>query len=107
MSDGGQAPRAESETPWLVYVLASADGRRTYVGITNDLPRRLAQHNGELPGGAKSTRGGRPWTVAAEHGPFDSRGTAHQAEYRIKRRTGARRLEPLSAADRLELSLEP
>ena len=103
MSEG----EAEVEESWVVYVLASADGRRTYVGITNDLPRRLAQHNGELPGGAKSTRAGRPWTVAAEHGPFESRGLALQAEYRIKRRSGARRLEPLTAADRAELSLEP
>ncbi len=30
--------------------------QRTYVGITVDVPRRLRQHNGEIVGGAISTR---------------------------------------------------
>ena len=78
---------------WCVYVLLSCDGRRTYVGITNDLPRRLSQHNGEVPGGAKSTRAGRPWSVGRSHGPFTSRGDALRLEATIKRRTGAERLQ--------------
>jgi predicted GIY-YIG superfamily endonuclease len=83
---------------WVVYVLRSCDGRRTYVGITSDLPRRLSQHNGELPGGAKSTRAGRPWTVGRQHGPFDSRGDALRLEATIKRRPGRKRLEILEHA---------
>ena len=43
---------------WTVYLLAAA--KRTYVGITTDLRRRLDQHNGERRGGARSTRAGRP-----------------------------------------------
>ena len=77
---------------WHVYVLVSADGARTYVGITNDLERRLAQHNGELPGGAKSTRAGRPWVVGATYGPYEERGRAQAVEYRVKRRPGRERL---------------
>ncbi len=81
-----------SRATWIVYVLVSTDGRRTYVGITSDLNRRLAQHNGELPGGAKSTRAGRPWTVGATFGPYAERGEAQTTEYRIKQRSGSDRL---------------
>jgi putative endonuclease len=87
-------------TPWHVYVLVSADGGRTYVGITCDLPRRLAQHNGDRPGGAKSTRAGRPWSVGATFGPYPSRGLAQSVEHRLKRRSGRDRLEPLPTAPR-------
>lgn len=46
-----------------VYLLADA-GRRTYVGATVDLRRRVRQHNGELAGGARRTHG-REWTIVA------------------------------------------
>ena len=76
---------------WLVYVLASTRSRRTYVGITVDSERRLAQHNGELPGGARATRAGRPWRVAAEYGPYDGRGEALRIERAVKRLRGPQR----------------
>lgn len=76
---------------WTVYVLVSE--ARTYVGITTDLRRRLAQHNGERAGGAKSTRAGRPWRVAAKWGPFRSRGEALRVEHRVKQLRGRRRIE--------------
>ncbi|MEG6502462.1 GIY-YIG nuclease family protein, partial [Desulfovibrio sp. 1214_IL3152] len=41
--------------PWLVYLLECADGT-LYCGITRDMERRLAQHNGALAGGARYTR---------------------------------------------------
>jgi predicted GIY-YIG superfamily endonuclease len=49
----------------LCYTLLSADGRCTYVGVTNNLARRLRQHNGLISGGAKCTgrEGKRPWSV--------------------------------------------
>lgn len=78
---------------WWVYVLRSKSASRTYVGITIDQERRLAQHNGELPGGARSTRAGRPWTIATSYGPFAARGDALRAEYRVKRERGDERLE--------------
>ncbi len=93
--------RWQLPTPtWLVYVLVAANGRRTYVGITNDLERRLEQHNGRLPGGAKSTRAGRPWSVAITRGPFVTRGEALRLEYRIKQLRGRARLQllPTSSA---------
>lgn len=77
---------------WLVYVLRSRSGPRTYVGIALDVRARLAQHNGRVPGGAKSTRVGRPWRVAKTFGPFDTRGQAQQVEASIKRLRGMARL---------------
>jgi predicted GIY-YIG superfamily endonuclease len=47
----------------VCYVLASSDSHRTYVGYTIDLSRRIRQHNGELSGGARATRGNRPYRV--------------------------------------------
>jgi len=75
---------------WTVYLLAAA--KRTYVGITTDLRRRLDQHNGERRGGARSTRAGRPWRVARRWGPFRSRGEALRVEHRVKRLRGPARL---------------
>lgn len=89
---------------WSVYVLVSKSVERTYVGITTDMTRRLEQHNGELPGGASSTRSGRPWRVGAVSGAIASRGKALQIEYRVKASTGMERVEivrGLSADDLL------
>jgi predicted GIY-YIG superfamily endonuclease len=78
-------------TEWTVYVLVSGRAARTYVGVTTDPARRLAQHNGETAGGAKATRAGRPWRLGATFGPF-SRGQALRVERAIKRRRGRARL---------------
>ena len=96
---------------WYAYVLVSygaappprqrrrvalARVLRTYVGVAVDVERRARQHNGELAGGARSTRAGRPWHVAIIHGPYPDRGSAQAIEYQLKRRRGAAaRLQPL------------
>lgn len=82
---------ASPSAGWSVYVLVSTEMRRTYVGVTTDLTRRVAQHNGEQRGGARSTRAGRPWKLAAEYGPFDGRGEAQRVERAVKRLRGAAR----------------
>lgn len=78
---------------WTVYVLLSTRTGRTYVGISTDAHRRLAQHNGLRRGGARSTRVGRPWTVATLHGPYPSRAAAQRVERQIKKLSGMQRLE--------------
>lgn len=78
---------------WTLYVLSSASHPATYVGIALDVERRLRQHNGELRGGARFTRAGRPWALAASYGPYDSRGEALRAEYQLKSLRGPARLE--------------
>ena len=50
---------ASSDATWHVYLLRCADDT-LYCGVTTDLDRRLAQHNGRLAGGARYTRPRRP-----------------------------------------------
>lgn len=85
--------RVTHPTEWFVYVLWSERLARTYVGITTALDRRLAQHNGERPGGARATRGGRPWSLATCYGPYADRGAASRVELQVKRLRGRARLE--------------
>lgn len=77
---------------WYVYVLTSTVAKRTYVGIAHDPYARLAEHNGELPGGAKATRGWRPWVMGRIYGPIPSRSEALQLEHRVKQEEGSARL---------------
>jgi len=77
---------------WSVYVLVSASGTRTYVGISTDPDRRLREHNGEKAGGARSTRSGRPWAIARIHGPYDGRAAAQRAEHALKKKRGRQRI---------------
>jgi putative endonuclease len=68
---------------YYVYILKSPATRRYYVGSTEDLNRRLREHNGELPNLGRSTLAGRPWTLAFSAG-YDSRSRAVAAERFIK-----------------------
>lgn len=90
----------------LVYVLGSGDARRvvTYVGWTNDLTRRLAQHNSGR--GARSTRG-RHWVVLhVEH--FPTREEAMSREWYLKRdRTFRRQLAQQHRATTSRAGKEP
>ena len=47
------------------YLLFNEENQTTYNGYTNDLKRRLRQHNGELRGGAKATRRSSTWRYLA------------------------------------------
>ena len=67
----------------FVYMLMNA-ARTIYTGYATDVARRLAQHNGEKPGGAKFTRGRGPWRlVHAEELP--SKSAAQKREAALKR----------------------
>ncbi len=77
---------------WYVYVLISEAGR-TYVGIALDPEKRLLEHNGEARGGAKATRGFRPWKIGKVFGPFPSRSVACKVECKLKKKKGKERLE--------------
>ena len=91
--------------PGFVYILQSkANPARTYVGVTNDIGRRIRQHNGHLAGGARSTTAFRPWFV---HSLFQmpTRREALSLEWQIKhkrrRSDGPGVLGRVAAAERL------
>ena len=85
--DGAGVPRAGV---WSVYIVQCADGS-LYTGIARDLGRRLAQHNGERPGGARFTSGRRPvrliWSMAAS-----DRSAASRREAGIKKLSRTQKL---------------
>jgi len=78
---------------WSVYILRCADGT-LYTGVARDLEKRLLQHNGELVGGPRYTRGRRPVTLLWS-APAPDRSTAQQREAAIKK---------LPRADKLRLA---
>lgn len=73
---------SEFTTRWRVYVLRCADGC-LYTGVTTDLQRRLAQHNGERAGGPRFTRGRRPVELLWQEAAPD-RAAAQRREAAIK-----------------------
>jgi putative endonuclease len=66
---------------WYLYVLRCGDGS-FYTGITNDVARRLADH--QAGRGSRYTRAHLPVTVAALW-RYDDRGAATQAEAAFKK----------------------
>jgi putative endonuclease len=84
---------------WSVYILQSAHGR-FYTGTTTNLVRRVRQHNGELVGGAKATRSGRPWKVVYAE-MFGDKSTALRREAAIKKLTKQEKLALVKEARRI------
>lgn len=78
---------------WSVYVVECADGS-LYTGVTRDLVRRLAEHNGGI--GSRYTRSRRPVSLRYAE-PAASRARAQAREYRIKRMDRAAKLALIQA----------
>jgi putative endonuclease len=70
---------------YYIYILKCADDS-LYTGITNDLRKRVEQHNGVRKGGAKYTRSHRPVHLAHIE-KYASRSEATQREHKIKEMT--------------------
>ena len=51
----------KNSNSWNVYIITTSQQNRSYVGVTNNLSRRIRQHNEEIKGGAKYTKGHGPW----------------------------------------------
>ncbi len=75
---------------WCVYMLRCADGS-LYTGITTDVDRRVAEHNGEGGLGARYTRSRRPVQLVYQE-IVASRAEATRREAAIKRLDRARKL---------------
>lgn len=67
---------------WHIYLVRCADDT-LYCGITTDVLRRVAQHNGALPGGARYTRSRRPVELVAS-AECPDRSAAAKAEWQVK-----------------------
>ncbi|MEZ5553958.1 MAG: GIY-YIG nuclease family protein [Haliea sp.] len=79
----GESRVIATESTWVVYLLQCVDGS-LYTGVTVDMQRRLAQHNGERSGGPRYTRGRRPVQLLWSE-PAADRATAQRREAAIKR----------------------
>ena len=68
---------------YFVYLIISKNKQKhlSYVGYTNNLKKRLAQHNTSK--GAKFTRG-RKWILAYSTS-YDSKSRAMKEEYKLKK----------------------
>lgn len=84
---------------WYCYLLAAQNSNKTYVGATVDPDRRLRQHNGQIGGGAKATRGN-TWQRVVLVAGFPDERAALQFEWAWKWRT--RQLKAKGVKGRLE-----
>jgi predicted GIY-YIG superfamily endonuclease len=84
----------EKQRKYYCYIINSINpnfSNSTYNGSTNDLTRRLRQHNGEIVGGAKATRGKGPWKYIAVWEGFQTHKEALSCEWRIKHPTNTKK----------------
>ena len=72
---------------YWVYVLENAEGR-FYIGSTNDLARRIEEHNCAEKTGTKYTHKNGPWKLVWSE-QHDSRSSAVRQERAIKRMKSA------------------
>ena len=82
------------QTPWYCYIIRSTNplySKLTYNGSTNNMRRRLRQHNGEIVGGAKATKGKGIWIPYAVLTGFSTHSEALSCEWRIKHPTNQRK----------------
>ena len=85
--------KVNNKDKYYCYIIRSLNpnfSNSTYNGSTNNLIRRLRQHNGEIVGGAKATKGKGPWTYIAIWEGFQSHKEALSCEWRIKHPTNTR-----------------
>lgn len=68
--------------PYHVYIVKCNDGTY-YTGITNDLERRLHQHNGKMWGGAKYTKSRGPVELVYIE-KYSTKTEASKREWQIK-----------------------
>ena len=84
---------------WYIYIVRCADST-LYTGVTMDVVRRVAEHNGLRTNGARYTRARRPVKLVYQERAAN-RSAAGKREYRIKRLTRREKLALISTASRI------
>ena len=80
---------------WYCYILHSTTKTNvTYNGSTNNIKRRIRQHNGELVGGAKATFINRPHKIYCLVTGLPNKIEALRCEWKIKHPTGHPKKRP-------------
>jgi putative endonuclease len=74
---------------YYCYVIKSKSCNDTYTGITNDLDKRLKQHNGILAGGAKCTKKHNDWEYCKIM-KFNDKQLAQSFEWHLKHKKSMR-----------------
>ena len=86
----GSTPLTSTETfMYCVYILQSETNGRYYIGHTNNIERRLQQHN---TGKVRATANMRPWQVVYTE-PYDDGMLARKRERWLKAQKSRRLLE--------------
>jgi putative endonuclease len=75
--------------PFYLYILKSKKTDKFYIGHTNDLERRITEHNS---GQTKSTKSGIPWEIVFKR-EFNSNTEANQAELKLKKMKSRKYIE--------------
>jgi putative endonuclease len=81
---------------YSLYIVACADGTY-YTGIATDVQRRIQEHNGSKPKGARYTSARRPVVLVYE-AAFATRSDASKEEARIKSLTRQQKQELIASA---------
>jgi putative endonuclease len=81
------------ESSWCVYILKCSDNTY-YTGITNNIKRRIHQH--ETNKGAKYTKGRGPFSIVYQD-KCKNRGEASQKEFAIKKLALAEKINLIAA----------
>ncbi len=90
-----------TEKNWVVYLMRCSD-KSLYCGISNDIHRRLIEHNSGK--GAKYTRSRRPVELI-DISPEITKSEALKLEYRIKKMSVDQKISELNKAQR-EISIK-
>jgi putative endonuclease len=77
--------------PYYTYILKSLKNNRYYIGSTEDIDRRLQDHNWSR---TKSTKSGIPWVVVYTE-IYETRREAVKREYQIKAKKSRKYIEYL------------
>ena len=85
---------------WYLYLLRCHDGS-LYTGISTDVARRFAQHQGEGSAGSKYLKGRGPFTLVFKK-KLGSNSLALKVERRVKKLSKARKEDLIRANTRID-----